>query len=195
LFFELEHMQDDPTDAEQPMLFHTAIYFAAVTISTVGYHGDWSPTWWATEVLCIAFMVVFVVIVPYQTGALIEALADNSIFQRASYKQKPSQRHVIITGFIDDATLEAVLRELFHADHGYKQVDAVLLCPTAPGPRVKQLLGLYAGYGTVQYIQGSPLRAEVSSARLQVLRAHAAARMLASLRACWNSTRRCCGTP
>lgn len=56
----------------------------------VGY-GDISPSFWGSQLLFLSLMLVFITMLPYQTGQLLEALAHNSRFQRDRYKRMPRQ--------------------------------------------------------------------------------------------------------
>ncbi len=56
----------------------------------VGY-GDISPTVWMSQLLFIVMMLLFLTVLPYQTGALLEALAHSSRYQRDRYHRKPRQ--------------------------------------------------------------------------------------------------------
>jgi hypothetical protein len=56
----------------------------------VGY-GDIHPTVWASQLLFVLLMLAFLTVLPYQTGALIEALAHSSRFQRDRYTRTPRQ--------------------------------------------------------------------------------------------------------
>ena len=116
-------------------------------------------------------------VLPYMTASLIEAMIDHSPYQRAGYKRKPAQSHVVITGSFNPSTLKTLLAELVHPDHGTKICHAVILSPKPPSAEIKALVTSYFMTGSIKYIQGSMLRAEVG-AQARAADANAASRHL-----------------
>lgn len=75
-------MQPKPDEEYTDLTFHEALYWAAVTLTTVGY-GDLHPTYWATQAMLIALLVITFTLLPYLTGQLMDALASTNHYQRA----------------------------------------------------------------------------------------------------------------
>ena len=54
--------------------FHESIYWATVTVTTVGY-GDYSPSTWLTQVLVVLLLVSSFAALPYLTGKLLQRMS------------------------------------------------------------------------------------------------------------------------
>lgn len=45
--------------------------------------GDFSPTWWATQMMLIILLILTFSVLPYLTGQLMDALGSSTHYQRA----------------------------------------------------------------------------------------------------------------
>ena len=61
-----------PQDINAGMDFHTSVYWATVTLATLGY-GDFAPTLTLTRMLLIGLIVMLMTLLPYQTSKLVMA--------------------------------------------------------------------------------------------------------------------------
>jgi hypothetical protein len=68
----------------QDLQFHEALYWAAVTITTVGY-GDFTPTTWIGQMATILMLLLVFTLLPILSGNLIDALNSTNKYQRARY--------------------------------------------------------------------------------------------------------------
>lgn len=99
------------------LTFGQALYWSAVTTTTIGY-GDYAPTLLASQAMLIGMLAITFTLLPYQSGALLSALAASSRFQRAAYSATLRGRHVVVTGELDAERVARLTRELYAADYG-----------------------------------------------------------------------------
>ena len=93
-------------DAEMP--FHTAFYFVVVTITTVGY-GDITPDTTIGQFVVIIVIILAVILVPQQFSRVYELASQ---LNGASGSVNPKSKHFIVTGYIDESSMMALMREL-----------------------------------------------------------------------------------
>ena len=70
-------------------MYHDALYFLMVTVSTVGY-GDISPQTVPGRMIIIMMISVFLLQIPVITNKLAEAFSQFSFYERAIYRPKRS---------------------------------------------------------------------------------------------------------
>eukprot|EP00775_Hariotina_reticulata_P006540 gene6540-6766_t len=161
MFFELEKY-GPPSEVGATITFHEALYWASVTLSTVGY-GDLSPSYWATQIMLIGLLILMFTLMPYLTGNLMDAITATSPYQRNRFKRfnkRGDLQHAVFMGAIDGGTMKGLLDELYHEDKGFNRQQAVFLCPQPPSLDVQHLLLTHTAAKKVTYLQGSPFRME-----------------------------------
>ena len=167
-FIDVDQNWNDLTDAEKLEAelsylrygFGTAAYFVVVTMTTVGY-GDYSPSTGLAEAVAVMVIIVAVVVVSYETNALMTTISDQSIWKNRKYTVRPRRVHVVVAGAVNSNGIRNFLAEFFNGDQFFsnqeKTVDVVLMAPCAPAQDVLELIEEpeYSMY--LHYIAGSVL--------------------------------------
>eukprot|EP01105_Mastigella_eilhardi_P000505 TRINITY_DN10595_c0_g1_i6.p1 TRINITY_DN10595_c0_g1~~TRINITY_DN10595_c0_g1_i6.p1 ORF type:complete len:925 (-),score=177.58 TRINITY_DN10595_c0_g1_i6:1495-4269(-) len=154
-FFQLvarEQQEDFPY--EPPLRFWNSLYWAFVTLSTVGY-GDISPR--ASnygQLIAIGSIVVALTVVPAQISSLASILASSSKFGGKSQ----SRGHILVCSEkpIDFAQLTDLLLEFYHEDNQRQDVEMVILCAAEPDENLQKLLQAETFFRTrITYLVGN----------------------------------------
>eukprot|EP00898_Chlorokybus_atmophyticus_P000481 jgi/Chlat1/1433/Chrsp12S01991 len=124
---------------------------------TVGY-GDYTPkTDWGKVVIMLALVFTFFII-PYETTALVDILSRSSVHARRRYVSRRRQHHVIVCGGFTTQQAVAFVMEFFHDDHGFDDLDVVLMHPQPPCPTLLSFIRTSRHVRRICFIEGSPLR-------------------------------------
>ncbi|KAM9961529.1 hypothetical protein ACTFIR_004383 [Dictyostelium discoideum] len=91
--------------------FHDSIYYAVVSLSTVGY-GDITPRSTLGRMVAILMIMVALGYLPVQTGKLIAVLSATKSWN-GEYKPSKKKKFVTIIGNIFESSLTTFLREFF----------------------------------------------------------------------------------
>jgi voltage-gated potassium channel len=159
---------------DQPILFGDGLYFAVVTMSTVGY-GDVSPTSPLGRAVTSCFIILAIVILPMQINSMADILSLQSRFRRP-FKSSDAVQHFLVAGYVsEEPMLRDLLLEIFHPDRlnndeELSTVMCVVMGPEEPSNAIKSLLLHPLFDDRVQYIRGSLM----SRADLQKASAHKA---------------------
>eukprot|EP01039_Chlorochromonas_danica_P003716 gene3716-4065_t len=159
-------------ETEQEESLHVWLYFAWVTVATVGY-GDVLPLTWAGRLAAMALIACALINLPRMTQQLLDQMKLQSVHVRAVF-QPPSRSspHVVVCGDVSSLALQAFFQELFHEDHGEPDLQAVLLLPRPPSLPLLLLLRHPRYRHNLCYLQGSALaRRDLARARVQSARA------------------------
>lgn len=166
------------TETEQDVgswQFHDMLYFAMVSMSTVGY-GDVNVYHSTTRVVLLFTIGLTVVVVPEQASRIVSLMSMSR-----KIAELPSQRDrdvVMVVGALNADRFQLFLDEFYHADHGYVRSKVTLLSPlSAHDEHMKILLKRSAWEGKVSFYSGSPLD---QSDLYDVAAAHAQAAFLVS---------------
>eukprot|EP01022_Parablepharisma_sp_SALTPOND_P016481 TRINITY_DN2420_c0_g1_i1.p1 TRINITY_DN2420_c0_g1~~TRINITY_DN2420_c0_g1_i1.p1 ORF type:complete len:1016 (+),score=87.41 TRINITY_DN2420_c0_g1_i1:1170-4217(+) len=151
--FQLVENEQRSSEAQLP--FHHTVYFAVVTIATVGY-GDIVPTTEAGKILVVALIIVTFVLVPKQTNDLYNLMNQQSVYVRNAFKPHEEVSHILITGSLEIQPFKFICQELFHPEHGTQDKHIVILQNKAPDLATEMFLR-HSDYELfMTYIQGNP---------------------------------------
>jgi hypothetical protein len=141
-----------------PDKYHNWLYFAMITITTVGF-GDLYPISRLGQMMCMVFIMIAILLVPKMTNDLAEKIKATSPYARMVFKKKGSKHaHVLICGDLSTTQLEELFGELFHDDHaGEVTLTAVVLQPHPPSKAMFKILNDPIFSMSIQYLEGSPL--------------------------------------
>ena len=151
--------------------FHHYLYFTIVTASTVGY-GDIYPLTPIGKLYFMAFVLLVIVVIPYQINDLINIMSSQSDYARYTYKASKDIPHIILTGDISLDSLRSFCQEFFHPDHGGQYRHAVILNSIIPNREMEIFLHEKTYENFMFYLQGDGLN-EKDLLRADVPRAKA----------------------
>lgn len=130
----------------------STLLFVATTISTIGYYSTIESI--PGKCINIVLILIAVVVVGVQCYDLMKLIMNKSVYARTSYKKVKGVDFILITGNISDGSMEVVLQEYFHEDHGVKNRHALILCAKSPSDDMKALIQKYQN--KLFYLEGSP---------------------------------------
>ena len=153
LIYIIETEQSDGTQ----MLFHDAIYFLVVTISTVGY-GDITPSTAAGRMTVVLIILTAIVLIPLSTSDFVSSLTEYNKYGHPYTAPKP---HIILCPPNDISwdDLSTTLNEFFHNSHNADVVyHVVILCNGGEEHRRNILFQCKTlpFWSEISYIVGSP---------------------------------------
>lgn len=137
----------------QDLSYFDWLYFAVVSISTLGY-GDIVPVSTKGK-----FFISFIILLTFVLGAIlinrVSAIVSSHAGYSSSYTEGKQHPHVVITGHIDVEVLSVFFSEFFHSNNLNWNEKIVILNPSPPTLDVKKMLNIHEN--KVQYIVGSPM--------------------------------------
>ena len=104
--------------------------------------------------MSICLFVFAIILIPKQTGELINLMDMQKVYQRAVYKSTKKTDHLVLTGFINTQDLSNFFEELYHQDHGNKEITAVILEQKNMSPEMSSLLSGFKHANSLKYLQG-----------------------------------------
>jgi hypothetical protein len=141
----------------QTLAFHIWIYYAFVTVATVGY-GDVTPKTAAGRILAMSIIGFAVISVPVATNGLLEKMKLQTVYMRAVYTPKSrNSKHILICGDLSSTSIQDFFAELFHEDHENDDLNAVILLPRPPTVDLILLIQSPQYFLSLTYLEGSAL--------------------------------------
>ncbi len=141
---------------EKFVRLHRVLYFVVVTLSTAGY-GDIIPKSGLAKACVMILLLLAVALIPNQTSELIRLMGMQSTFARESYTGSNDSTHVVICGNLTGSSISNFCRELFHPDHGMRNLMALILKKQYPTPEILEILQIPGYEILIKYLQGDPL--------------------------------------
>jgi hypothetical protein len=137
--------------------FHDMLYFTVVTITTVGF-GDISPASPYGRIIVCCLIMGAVIVLPWLTSDLVEAMNTKSAYQRAIYAGKNGREHVLVIGSIHEKGIRTFFSEFYHEDNVLTEdpFQTVILSPFAPSEEMLTLLKSPLEY-YLCFLQGHPM--------------------------------------
>eukprot|EP00741_Cyanophora_paradoxa_P022875 tig00021522_g22095.t1 len=172
----IEQFHDGSKGPDVPpvLMFHEALYYIIVTISTVGY-GDITPITAAGRIFVTLMIVFAIFFIPVETGKVISVVSQTSAYS-GSYKPSKSTTHVVVGGSASPTILRIFLRELCQQQiRGGRSLNIVVLRPVEPEPDVSSLIRSFRFRSIITYLKGSMLveedlhRAKIMEARAVII--------------------------
>ena len=105
----------EPYNNEDEFTMYNSMYFAVVSLSTVGY-GDFSPTTFFSRLLTIIFLIVGIGLFSSAVSELISILSSEARGE-GSFSNTLGKRVVLVSGDIPASVLKEWLTEFWHPDH------------------------------------------------------------------------------
>ena len=105
----------EPYNNEDEFTMYNSMYFAVVSLSTVGY-GDFSPTTFFSRLLTIIFLIVGIGLFSSAVSELISILSSEARGE-GSFSNTLGKRVVLVSGDIPASVLKEWLTEFWHLDH------------------------------------------------------------------------------
>ncbi|KAG2437227.1 hypothetical protein HXX76_005890 [Chlamydomonas incerta] len=152
VFYELELNSE-------PVQLHTAVYWACVTIATIGY-GDYAPTTAIGQLIFPVIILIIILVLPQKISNLSEVMQSFTRYMRASFSSRGFGQHVVLTGHVTYVSAQTFISEFFHPDRGYQDLDIIMLRPCDPEPQLVITMNNVQWERRVKYLHGSPFRAE-----------------------------------
>ena len=124
-------------EEEQDLMFHDWLYFMLVTATIVGF-GDLYPiSFWGQ--LIVIFSIMFIITtVPTALAAYSRAKNLRSVYSSLKFdKGGDTTDHITLLGSTNLDALRTFLQELYHQDHGYTDIQTVILNKSPPSEEVQ----------------------------------------------------------
>lgn len=74
--------------------------------------------------------------------------------RRAIYKASTGSEHIVLTGFLNPLDLQSFFEELYHPDHGNRDIKAVILEEKDMSQEMGGLLSLFNQNASIKFLQG-----------------------------------------
>lgn len=163
IFYELETSYGD---RYPDLTFFRSLYWATITVTTVGY-GDYVPTTIAAQMVVVVLLLLTLTLIPLQSGKLIDSLSHTNSHMTMKASPYP---HVVVMGYFDVFSVKAVIQQLHHDNNGLCDWEVVFLCPRVLDNGIRKVMHDSEYSSSLKYLQGHPsspedlARARVESA-------------------------------
>ena len=121
--------------------FHTTLFFVTTILSTIGYYS--SVTSEMGRCLIILLIIIQVVEIPTTCANFLRQISSKSIYARTSCKVLKGVDFILISGNVSSGSIDVLLQEYFHPDHGSNERHALVLLPQQPDTHMKKLFQIY----------------------------------------------------
>lgn len=127
------------------------LYFAIVTMSTVGY-GDISPQTVLGRVFSCFFILCALAAFASCIPEIVEMFLASSKYSGA-YASRPGKRHVVVCGDVTTESIKHFLDDFLHPDRRRTDVEVVFMNQSKPDLQLKSLLRRH--FSRVKYLEVS----------------------------------------
>uniref|UniRef100_M4BH61 RCK N-terminal domain-containing protein n=1 Tax=Hyaloperonospora arabidopsidis (strain Emoy2) TaxID=559515 RepID=M4BH61_HYAAE len=110
-----------------------------------------------SKVFVGVLVCVFILVIPYQISNVMDLSNSVSAYEEASYKPSSNSRHVVLCGDLTASRICHFFHEIFHNDHDFAGIHAVVLSEDPPATSLKALLLDPFFAKRVWFLQGSLL--------------------------------------
>ena len=159
---------EGPTETNpRDFSFLNALYFAVVTIGTIGY-GDFVPVTPLGKASCVFFIVISAVIIPIEVTNLAALLARRSKYRGRYVRKSDDVKHVVLIGGTEtrESVIKEFLRQFFHpsrqtsSDEMSSTAEVVILGEGNPPEYLIRLMNDIAFDERIKYISGDAIVVE-----------------------------------
>jgi hypothetical protein len=132
---------------------HTAIYFASITLTTIGY-GDYSPVSGEGQLLAMVCSILGIALISTFTGTLIQAVMELSPIN-GKYKPTSDHQHVILVvlGNQRASAITQFVTEFFSFNNKNYKRKVVILMDKSPDESLKRKLEVHGELAVVLKVQ------------------------------------------
>ncbi len=141
-------------DAQQGLTLVDAIWWAMVTMTTVGYGDIYAQTWAGRFLISYPCMILGIGILGYLVGAIAETMLDYGSRKKKGLLRIKMKNHLIICNFPGEQKVVRVVEEL-RRSRQFTDTPMVLVAS-----RLKELPPLLREMN-IRFVQGDPVREEV----------------------------------
>ncbi len=141
-------------DVQQGLTLVDAIWWAMVTMTTVGYGDIYAQTWVGRFLISYPCMIIGIGILGYLVGAIAETMLDYGSRKRKGLLRVKMKNHLIICNFPGEQKVARVIEEL-RRSRQFAQSPIVLI-----STRIRELPARLMEM-EVRFVQGDPVREEV----------------------------------
>ncbi|VDK22822.1 unnamed protein product [Taenia asiatica] len=133
------------------LTYGQCLYFAIVTMSTVGY-GDITPQTMLGRIFTSVFILCALAAFASCIPEIVEMFLASSKYSGA-YASRPGRRHVVVCGDVTTESVKHFLDDFLHPDRRRTDVEVVFMNRSKPDLRLQSLLRRH--FSRVKYLEGT----------------------------------------